>query len=130
MLFRSEEKKVRVASMEFTEYALVWWDNKNRTGERPATWVDMKRVMRDRFVPASYTRQLHSKLRRPVQGAKTVDEYYKEMKTLMIRRPSRSTQAKTLFLYTTLFRSQENIPFLVLEFPYCASFLQIGRAHV
>jgi hypothetical protein len=39
----SEEKKVRVASMEFTEYALVWWDNKNRTGERPVTWVDMKR---------------------------------------------------------------------------------------
>ena len=29
----SEEKKVRVASMEFTEYALVWWDNKNRTHE-------------------------------------------------------------------------------------------------
>ena len=33
----SEEKKVRVASMEFIEYALVWWDNKNRTHERPAT---------------------------------------------------------------------------------------------
>jgi hypothetical protein len=51
----SEEKKVRVASMEFTEYALMWWDNKNRTGERPATWVDMKRVMREVFVPAYST---------------------------------------------------------------------------
>ena len=55
----SEEKKVRVASMEFIEYALVWWDNKNRTHERPATWADMKRIMRGRFVPAYYTRQLH-----------------------------------------------------------------------
>jgi hypothetical protein len=52
----SEENKVRVASMEFTECALVWWDNKNRTGERPATWVDMKCVMREMFVPACYTR--------------------------------------------------------------------------
>jgi hypothetical protein len=52
----SEEKKVRVASMEFTEYALIWWDNKNHTGERPTTWVDMKRVMREIFVPACYTR--------------------------------------------------------------------------
>ena len=64
----SEEKKVRIASSEFTEYALVWWDNLNRNGERAATWADMKRVMRDRFVPASYTRQLHSKLHRLVQG--------------------------------------------------------------
>jgi hypothetical protein len=75
----SEEKKLRVASMEFTEYALVWWDNKNRTGERPATWIDMKRVTREMFVPACYTRQLHSKLRRLVQGIKSVDAYYKEI---------------------------------------------------
>jgi hypothetical protein len=70
----SEEKKVSVASMKFTEYTLMWWDNKNRTGERPATWVDMKRVMREIFVPACYTRQLHSKLHRLVQGTKSVDK--------------------------------------------------------
>ncbi|CAM0951129.1 unnamed protein product [Alopecurus aequalis] len=92
----SEEKKLRVASSEFTEYALVWWDNLNRNGERPATWVDMKRVMRDKFVPASYTRQLHSKLRRLVQGVKTVDEYYKEMQTLMIRTAVRESAEATM----------------------------------
>ena len=52
----SEEKKVRVASMEFTEYGLVWWDNKNHAHERPTTWTDMKRIMREGFVPAYYTR--------------------------------------------------------------------------
>nr|XP_051202024.1 uncharacterized protein LOC127315589 [Lolium perenne] len=92
----SEEKKVRVASMEFTEYALVWWDNKNRTGERPATWVDLKRVMREVFVPAYYTRQLHSKLRRLVQGTKSVDEYYKEMQILMIRTAVRESPEATM----------------------------------
>ena len=92
----SEEKKVRVASMEFTEYALVWWDNKNRTHERPATWADMKRIMRERFVPAYYTRQLHSRLRRLVQGTKSVDEYYKEMQVLMIRTAVRESAEATM----------------------------------
>jgi hypothetical protein len=82
--------------MEFTEYALVWWDNKNRTGERPATWVDMKRVMREIFVPACYTRQLHSKLRRLVQGTKTVGDYYKEMQMLMIRTAVRESPEATM----------------------------------
>jgi hypothetical protein len=68
----SEEKKVRVTSMEFTEYALVWWDNKNRTRERPATWVEMKHVMREMFVPACYTRQFHSKLCHVMQGTKSL----------------------------------------------------------
>ena len=36
-------------------------------------------------MPAYYTRQLHSRLRRLVQGTKSVDEYYKEMQVLMIR---------------------------------------------
>ena len=92
----SEEKKVRVASSEFTEYALVWWDNLNRNGERAATWVDMKRAMREIFVPACYTRQLHSKLRRLVQGTKTVDAYYKEMQMLMIRTAVRESPEATM----------------------------------
>ncbi|KAK1619182.1 hypothetical protein QYE76_024699 [Lolium multiflorum] len=92
----SEEKKVRVACMEFTEYALVWWDNKNRTGERPVTWVDMKRVMQEVFVPAYYTRQFHSKLCRLVQGTKSVDEYYKEMQILMIRTAVRESPEATM----------------------------------
>ena len=47
-------------------------------------------------MPASYTRQLHSKLRRLVQGAKTVDEYYKEMQTLMIRTAVRESAEATM----------------------------------
>ncbi|KAL1535252.1 hypothetical protein AAHA92_31332 [Salvia divinorum] len=35
----SEEKKVRLAAIEFTDYAIVWWDqlmiNSRRYGERP-----------------------------------------------------------------------------------------------
>ena len=82
--------------MEFTEYALVWWDNKNSTHERPMTWDDMKRIMRERFVPAYYTRQLHSRLRHLVQGTKSVDEYYKEMQVLMIPTVVRESAEATM----------------------------------
>ena len=92
----SEEKKVRVASIEFTEYAIIWWDQLNRVGERPNTWEAMKHAMRERFMPAYYTRTLHTKLRRLTQGAKTVSEYYQEMQVLMIRTSVRESAEATM----------------------------------
>ncbi len=62
-----EQKKVRLAAMEFVDYALVWWDqlliSRRRTGEGLVrTWEDMKRIMRKRFVPSHYHRDLFQKL--------------------------------------------------------------------
>jgi hypothetical protein len=48
------------------------------------------------FVPACYTRQLHSKLRRLVQGITPVDAYNKEMQTLMIRTSVRESPEATM----------------------------------
>ena len=45
----------------------------------------MKRLMRRRFVPSHYLRDLHNKLQRLTQGNKSVDEYDKEMKVALIR---------------------------------------------
>ena len=47
----SEVKKVKLAAVEFTDYALVWWDQllvtRRRTGEGPiVTWAEMKTIMR------------------------------------------------------------------------------------
>ncbi|CAA7039936.1 unnamed protein product [Microthlaspi erraticum] len=39
----------------------------------------MKRIMRQRFVPGHYQRELHSKLKKLTQGSRTVEEYYQEM---------------------------------------------------
>ncbi|RDY10236.1 hypothetical protein CR513_05281, partial [Mucuna pruriens] len=52
-----EEKKVKLAVVEFTNYASIWWDqfviNRRRNGERLIrTWKDMKSIMRRRFVPS------------------------------------------------------------------------------
>lgn len=86
----SEIKKVKLAAIEFTDYAIVWWDqlliNRRRNREPPVdTWEEMKMLMRKRFVPNHYYRGLYQKLQRLTQGSKSVDEYYKEMEVAMIR---------------------------------------------
>ena len=57
----SEEKKVKLAAVEFCDYAIVWWDqlckDRHRTGERPVdTWLEMKQIMRRRWVTCHYVR--------------------------------------------------------------------------
>lgn len=47
----SEQKKVRLAAVEFSDYALVWWDelvkSRRRNGEDAIeTWDEMKRMMK------------------------------------------------------------------------------------
>uniref|UniRef100_A0A2N9HJT4 Reverse transcriptase domain-containing protein n=1 Tax=Fagus sylvatica TaxID=28930 RepID=A0A2N9HJT4_FAGSY len=86
----SEIKKVKLAAIEFKDYAIVWWDqlliNRRRNREPPVdTWEEMKMLMRKRFVPSHYYRGLYQKLQRLIQGSKSVDEYYKEMEVAMIR---------------------------------------------
>jgi hypothetical protein len=86
----SEIKKVKLAAIEFTDYAIVWLDqlliNRRRNREPPVdTWEEMKMVMRKRFVPSHYYRGLYQKLQNLRQGFKSVDDYYKEMELAMIR---------------------------------------------
>ncbi|WVZ58323.1 hypothetical protein U9M48_008604 [Paspalum notatum var. saurae] len=66
------EKKAKLAAIEFKGYAITWWNQirteYHRVGHDRITWEDMKRKMRRRFVPAYYSRDLHLKLKRLVQG--------------------------------------------------------------
>ena len=45
----------------------------------------MKQIMRRRFVPSYYYRDLHQRLQTLTQGSMSVDEYHKEMEITMIR---------------------------------------------
>ena len=63
----SEEKKVKLAAVEFSDYAIVWWDQfckeRRRYGERPVeSWREMKQIMRKRFIPSYYYKELHQRL--------------------------------------------------------------------
>ena len=55
----SEEKNVKLAVIELTDYAIIWWDqlvtNRRRNNERPVeTWGELKAIMRRRFVPSHF----------------------------------------------------------------------------
>ena len=85
-----EEKKVKLAVIKFTDYAIVWWDqhitSRRRNRERPVeTWGELKALMRKRFVPSHYYRDLYQKLQSLTQGSRSVEDYYKEMEIAMIR---------------------------------------------
>lgn len=67
----SKEKTVKIATVDFMNYASIWWDqlviNRRRNGERLIkTWEEIKLVMCKRFIPSHYYRDLQRKLQRLV----------------------------------------------------------------
>jgi hypothetical protein len=86
----SEEKKVKLAVIEFTDYTIIWWDqlltNRRRNYERPVEmWGELKALMRRKFVPSHYYRDLYQKLQNLTQGSRSVEDYHKEMEVAIIR---------------------------------------------
>ncbi|KAH0702349.1 hypothetical protein KY290_017636 [Solanum tuberosum] len=86
----SEGKKVKLVVVEFFDYAASWWKKFCRdridNGELPiATWDEMKRVMRKRFVPSHFQRDLQKRLQTLKQCSMSVDDYFKAMDLAMIQ---------------------------------------------
>ncbi|KAG7547458.1 Retrotransposon gag domain [Arabidopsis suecica] len=83
-------KKIAIAVAQLTDKALAWWDRevverrKNRQRQLDS-WVDMKELMRRRFVPPYYQRDLQKRFRKLTQGNKSVEEYYEEFEHIRNR---------------------------------------------
>jgi hypothetical protein len=58
---------------------------KKHLNDIPHTWIALKPVMRARFAPSYYARDLINKLQQLKQGAKSVEEYYQELQIAMLR---------------------------------------------
>jgi len=59
------EHRVRLATSEFTNFALFWWSdlcNTNNAATVPQTWNALKQLMKSHFVSPYYQRDLHLKL--------------------------------------------------------------------
>ncbi|OMO49566.1 reverse transcriptase [Corchorus capsularis] len=89
-ILTNEVQQVQIATLEFTENALNWWNQlvqtRRRNLERPInTWLGLKSYMRKRFVPSFYTNGLYQELQSLRHGTRSVDEYYSEMMLLMSR---------------------------------------------
>jgi hypothetical protein len=112
---------VNFASVEFSSYALTWW---NQLQENQLdlgfgyinTWEDMKRVMKRRFVPQSYERDLNNCLLTLKQGKRTIDEYFKEMELLLVRTGTRESMESKMARF--LGGLNEEIAGFVEMFPY------------
>jgi hypothetical protein len=92
----SDQRRVNLASVEFSGYALTWWnqvqENQLQLGLGYIhTWEEMKRVMKRRFIPSSYERDLMNRLQTLRQGKRSVDEYFKEMELLLVRTGTRES---------------------------------------
>lgn len=86
----SDAKRVKLAFVEFSGYALTWWNQLQEAlyaagNDHISTWDGKKRAMRRRFIPQHYQRDLHNRLQCLSQGSRTIDNYYKEMEVLLIR---------------------------------------------
>ena len=78
-----EEKKITMASLVFQDCVI---ERREARGDpHITTWAQMKDVMRARFVPTYYNRDLFKKLQQLKEGTQSVEEYYKEMEIAMIR---------------------------------------------
>ncbi|PUV26773.1 hypothetical protein PAHAL_J012600 [Panicum hallii] len=81
-----ENACVRAATSEFTDFAYIWWieHGKKNPNNMPQTWDALKRIMRARFVPSYYARDLLNQLQQLKQGTKSVEEYYQELQMGML----------------------------------------------
>jgi hypothetical protein len=63
-----EQYRVRQATSEFKDFALIWWNELATLGLQPHTWDGLKAAKHQRFVPPSNQRDLCKKLQWLDQG--------------------------------------------------------------
>ncbi|XP_010550291.1 PREDICTED: uncharacterized protein LOC104821189 [Tarenaya hassleriana] len=86
----SDRRQVQYAAAQLAESTLAWWDRelteRRRAQIEPiGTWREMKALMRKRYIPPHFHRELQRKYRRISQGARTVEEYFEEFEHLRSR---------------------------------------------
>jgi hypothetical protein len=80
----TEQHRVRQATSEFKDFALIWWNESATLGLQPHRWDGLKTAMRQRFVPPSYQCDLRKKLQRLDQEDMSVPDYYAELQKAKI----------------------------------------------
>lgn len=85
-----ESAKAKLAVVEFSNYALHWWDKTTSHRARSGapivdSWTEFKMLMRQRFMPQHYYRDLHYKLMTLKQGSKSVEQYRQELELYLLR---------------------------------------------
>jgi hypothetical protein len=77
-----EQHRVRQATSEFKDFAIIWWNELSSLPLQPDTWDRLKAAMCERFVPPAYQRDL--RMQHLDQGDMSVQDYYAELQKGMI----------------------------------------------
>ena len=82
-----EDRRVCATTCEFTGFASVWWSEYCRLNQANIrnTWDSLKHAMCTRFVLPYYQRDMLQKLTRLEQEKYSIEEYYRELQTGLIR---------------------------------------------
>ncbi|XP_073359378.1 uncharacterized protein [Aegilops tauschii subsp. strangulata] len=78
------DDQVKCTTSTFHDYASTWWLHRHSTSFT-MTWPTMKKAMRRAFVPSTYTEHLQRQLENTIQGSKSLEEYFKNMKKALRR---------------------------------------------
>ena len=86
----NDDQKVKIASLQFIYYAMKWWhsivmDIGYNKIPPVVSWNDLKDCMRLRFMPPHFRKNLLLRLQRFQQGTLSVDAYFKELETLLLK---------------------------------------------
>jgi hypothetical protein len=57
-----KQHRVRQATSEFKDFAIIWWNELSSLRLQPDTWDRLKATMCERFEPPSYQSYLRKKL--------------------------------------------------------------------
>jgi len=85
-----EDQRVKLASVEFLDYAMQWWHQivmdigLNKTSVVVSSY-DLRECMRTQFVPPHYRKELLLKLQRLHQGPRSVDQYFKDLEVTLTK---------------------------------------------
>jgi len=106
-----EDQKVKLAFLEFLDYAMQWWHktvmdiglNKRSV---VVSWKDLKLCMRARFVPPHYRKELLLKLQRLQQGRKSFDDYFKELETTLTKTDMHESEKSKMAIFVSGLRRE------------------------
>ncbi len=80
----SEEQKIKAAISSFSSFVSLWWRDICLVGNKPGSWNDLNTLMRARFIPGYYIRDLQKKMQNLKQGNRIVREYHREFKICIL----------------------------------------------
>ncbi|GFZ09160.1 hypothetical protein Acr_20g0009680 [Actinidia rufa] len=93
----SDDRKVRFAKMKLISRAKLFWQSTEQRRQPPVTdWVEMKEILREKYLPQSYQGDMLDKWNILRQGSKPATEYVAQFEEYLMRCDIREDERMTL----------------------------------